>query len=300
MLNRSNSLNIQIHKNKDVLLSNLNKFKKIHIKRDVTSGLKLPNIKKIKSCIQNTDLPSLNNNIETTNSSHNVKSISSRKFIPLLKSSIKKLDAQTDKTNRVLPRKLKIKKIFNLKHSSSIESLISENIPSVSSFHKKIMEQNERSCQRRLKEEYIKYKNGIRDKEQISEMLNDRRSTKKLKTGIYGPENNIVSIIRSRMERLKLDNEYRGVKEEVKELIKDEILDAQVKLKMKPINLIRKKEEKKPLFKTKLDRYRYLEKMNLLSEINQTAVTPMVVNDGNMMIQLINDAFRYFKMDINI
>ena len=40
--------------------------------------------------------------------------------------------------------------------------------------------------------------------------------------------------------------------------------------------------------------------MNLLSEINQTAVTPMVVKDGNMMIQLINDAFRYFKMDINI
>ena len=137
MLNRSNSLNIQIHKNKDVLLSNLNKFKKIHIKSDVTSGVKLPNIKKIKSCIQNTDLPSLNNNIETTNSSHNVKSISSRKFIPLFKSSIKKLCPQTDKTNRVLPRKLKIKKIFNLKHSSSIESLISENIPSVSSFHKK-------------------------------------------------------------------------------------------------------------------------------------------------------------------
>ena len=98
------------------------------------------------------------------------------------------------------------------------------------------------------------------------------------------------------MERLKLDNEYRGVDEDLKELIKDEIMDAQVKLKMKPINLIRKKEERNPLFLKKLEKYGYLSKMNLIREINQVSITPLLVKDGNLMIRLINDAFDNFKL----
>ena len=40
------------------------------------------------------------------------------------------------------------------------------------------------------------------------------------------------------MERLKYDNIYKGVDKDLKELIKDEIMDAQVKLKRKPEALV--------------------------------------------------------------
>ena len=33
-----------------------------------------------------------------------------------------------------------------------------------------------------------------------------------------------------------------------------------------------------------------------MREINQNAVVPIMVNDGNMMIKLINEAFGIFKM----
>ena len=71
-------------------------------------------------------------------------------------------------------------------------------------------------------------------KEKVNEMVFGKRSNKKLNTGIYGPSNNIVSVIMARIMRLKLDNDYKGVDEDLKELIKDEIIEAQVKLKMKP------------------------------------------------------------------
>ena len=125
--------------------------------------------------------------------------------------------------------------------------------------------------------------------------MNDKN--KKIKTGIYGPNDNIVSVIRAKMERLKYDNEYRGVDPELKELIKDEIMDAQVKLKRKPDELNKKKFQIRPLYLRKLDQYRYLSKMNNVREINQMSNTPVIVKDGQVMLKLINDAFDNFKIN---
>ena len=44
----------------------------------------------------------------------------------------------------------------------------------------------------------------------------------------------------------------------LKELIKDEIIDAQVKLKMKPTMISLKKGKIRPLYIKKLDRYKYI------------------------------------------
>ena len=99
------------------------------------------------------------------------------------------------------------------------------------------------------------------------------------------------------MERLKYDNEYKGIDSEIKEMIKDEIMDAQVKLKRKPEDLFKKKFEIKSLCSKKIDQYRYLTRMNSLREINQITTTPIIVKDGQFMLKLINDAFEYFKLN---
>ena len=43
------------------------------------------------------------------------------------------------------------------------------------------------------------------------------------------------------MEILKYDNEYKEIDSEIKELIKDEIMDSQVKLKRRQEDLFKKK-----------------------------------------------------------
>lgn len=303
MLRRSNTLEAQIKDKQDILLSKINQVKTSKVKKDENSKIRLPKIKNIKYFIQQTELTSLNNNNETTISSNHLKSnFSNRIYIPVLKNEIKKVGVQTEKTNKILPLKKKLKSLNNLglKKSPSANILIPKHIPSVAEFHKKIMEENQLSCSKRLKEELKNYKNNAREKERINEMVFGKRSNKKVNTGIYGPSNNIVSVIMARIQRLKLDNDYRGVDEDLKELIKDEILDAQVKLKRKPFSLGKKKDEKNPLFQTKLDKYRYLTKMNLIREINQNAATPLIVKDGNMMIKLINEAFDNFKIKYKV
>lgn len=304
MLSRNKYVNQQLNNKKPTLLSRIYKIHTIHIKEPENSSFKLPILKNIKHFMKSSELTSLNNNNETTISSNQLKSnISNKIYIPVLKNESKKVGVQTEQTNnKILPLKIKIKSLhnFNLKKSSSANILIPKNIPSVAEFHKKIMEENQLSCSKRLKEEIKNYKNKVRDKEKVNEMVFGKRTDKKLNTGIYGPSNNIVSVIMARIMRLKLDNDYRGVDEDLKELIKDEIIEAQVKLKMKPFSLNKKKDNTNPLFQTKLDKYRYLTKMNLIREINQNAATPLIVKDGNMMIKLINEAFDNFKIKYKV
>ena len=296
ILNRSNSLNALINKNQDLIFSKINKIKKIHIIKKEEENAKLPNINNDKILIYKNELTSLNNNNETTNSSNNRKNnIGNKIFIPVLKSSNRKIGIQTN-SKTTSTRKIKIKNfklMSHIKKSASTEVIIPLSVPNISDFHNKLMEQNRISCKKRLKEDYLNIKNN--NNEKIEKILYPNRGNIKAKTGIYGPTDNIVSVIRARVERLKLDNEYRGVDEELKELIKDEIMDAQVRLKIKPVELFKKKGDKKPLYLKKLDRYRYLSKTNLIREINQVSETPLLVKDGNLMIKLINDAFDNFK-----
>ena len=292
MLKRCNSLNNQIIKKMDNLISIIYKSSKNLINKQENSAMKLPKI------TQKDEFNSLINNIETTNSSYKIQNhIGNHIFIPISETSKKTISFQSEKNNKIFPLKIKRNKLFplNFKRFSSEETIIPKKIQSISTFHKRLMEQNYLSCKRRLKEDYIKIKKSQRNKEEVKEMVFGNSASNKLNTGIFGPSNNIVSVIRRGIERLRLENEYKGVDEDIKELIKDEIIDAQVKLKRKPVSLTIKKREITPLYKKKMDKYRYLTKMNLMQEINQNSTTPIIVDDGHMMIKLINKAFDNYK-----
>ena len=93
------------------------------------------------------------------------------------------------------------------------------------------------------------------------------------------------------MERLKYDNIYKGVEEDIKELIKDEIMDAQVRLKRKPENLVFNKKLQKPFYIQKMEKYKYITSMNKIRELNQVANISVIEHDGNIMKRLANDAY---------
>ena len=184
------------------------------------------------------------------------------------------------------------------KSSSAIFSEDSNNLFSkykvfnIFNFHKNLMLKNKLTYDKSIKEKFsqmIKEENKKNDS-YINSLFEDKNK-KNIKTGIFGPSNNIVSVIRAKMERLKYDNIYKGVNEEIKELIKDEIMDAQVKLKREPQNLIVNKNGIRPLYIKKMDQYRYLSSMNKIRELNQLSNTPVLEKDKNIMLRLFNDAF---------
>ena len=288
---------------KNLLLSNINSKNKINnsqtIKkekisynlntRNGSSTPKLPTIKKFFSEISKTPIKDQN---ETNNTSN---SIQKKKFNKIPDSFFNSLNNKD--YNSLIHIKLKKLDFSSMIKSPSAKSIIPKKMPNIREFHNKIMSSNKLSYEKTLNEEYQKYEQQT-NKLDIEEMLlemNDKN--KKIKTGIYGPNDNIVSVIRAKMERLKYDNEYRGVEPELKELIKDEIMDAQVKLRRKPDELNKKKFQIRPLYLRKLDQYRYLSKMNNVREINQMSNTPVIVKDGQVMLKLINDAFDNFKIN---
>ncbi len=283
MLDKEKSLSNPIIKNNNPIIKTDKFFHNI-IRYD-SSTPKLPTIKKMFPEISKTPI---NDKNETTSTSKIIKNKLNHKI--LFSPKVKDYNSF---------RNLKIKKLnfSRLFKSSSAESIIPKKMPNIRAFHQNIMSNNKISCDKAMNEEYLKYENQYKNNYDLDEMLlasNDKN--RKIKTGIYGPNDNIVSVIRAKMERLKYDNEYRGVEPELKELIKDEIMDAQVKLKRKPEELNRKKFQIRPLYLRKLDQYRYLSKMNIIREINQMSNTPVIVKDGQVMLKLINDAFNNFKI----
>ena len=199
----------------------------------------------------------------------------------------------------ILPKEQIENNEVNLKKSSSAifpentDKLFSKyKISNILSFHKNLMLENQILFNKRMKERKSNIINEEKNnKDSYINSISHDKSKKGIKTGIFGPSNNIVSVIRAKMERLKYDNMYKGVNEEIKELIKDEIMDAQVKLGRKPENLIIIKEGVKPLYIKKMDKYRYLSSMNKIREINQRAIIPVLEKDQNIMLKLFNDAF---------
>ena len=157
-------------------------------------------------------------------------------------------------------------------------------------FHRQLMSNNLEKIN-----SYIE--NGLNEEEnkedEYLKNIGEDPSKKPPKTGIFGPRNNIINIIRAEMERLKYDNIYKGVDNDLKELIKDEIMDAQVKLKRKPENLVFNKKLEKALYLSKMEKYKYIESMNKIRQINQIANTSVIEEDGNIMKRLANDAYDY-------
>ena len=152
-------------------------------------------------------------------------------------------------------------------------------------FHRKLMAYNSRRINYNIKNEMKT------PEDSYIKSLDENPSKKLPKTGIFGPRNNILNIIRAEMERLKYDNLYKNVKVDIKELIKDEIMDAQVKLKRKPVELKYNKKLERPLYLQKMDKYRYISSINKIRQLNQMASISVLEQDGNIMKKLSNDAY---------
>ena len=188
---------------------------------------------------------------------------------------------------------ISLKKSSSAIFSGNTNKLLSKyKIKNILNFHKDLMENNKISYDKSLRSNYLQMKKeeNIKNDNYIKSIL-EEKNKRKIKTGIFGPSNNIVSIIRAKMERLKYDNIYKGVEEDIKELIKDEIMDAQVKLKREPQNLIVNKNGIIPYYIKKMDQYRYLSKMNKIIELNQRSSIPVLEQDKNIMLRLFNDSF---------
>ena len=252
---------------------------------------KLPSIKKFLPDINKTPL---NDKTETNNTSK----IFQKKNNSRISRSLFNSPKRTINYNSF--RKINTKRIIisKLKKSLSVEEIGPRKVDNIGNFHQHLMSRNKIACEKALNEEYKKYEDQYKNQKEIMEILQGNNGEgKKMKTGIYGPNDNIVSVIRAKMERLKYDNEYRGVDPDIKEMLKDEIMDAQVRLKRKPEELSKKKFKIRPLYLRKLDQYRYLSKMNIIREINQLSSTPVIIQDGQAMLKLINDAFDNFRIN---
>ena len=152
-------------------------------------------------------------------------------------------------------------------------------------FHKKLMEHNNEKINNNIINEMKE------PEDSYIKNIDEDPSKKPKKMGIFGSRNNMLNIIRYEMERLKYDNLYKDVKVDIKELIKDEIMDAQVKLKRKPVALKYNKKLERPLYLKKMDRYRYISSMNKIRQLNQIANISVIEEDGNIMKKLANDAY---------
>lgn len=276
MLTNFITINTPKIKRNDVQMIKLSKTNKNNIFKVQNSTPKLPSIKKFLPEENKTLLMKIKK--EKNNNSSN-----------LLFSTPKKI------MKNYSYRNIRIKKINSIMPIYSTSSEIIK-IPNIRLFHSKIMSENRLSCEQTNNKENLKF-DEQKQGNYISSILSGGGEKNNIKTGIYGPNNNIVSVIRAKMERLKYDNEYKGIDSEIKEMIKDEIMDAQVKLKRKPEDLFKEKIQMKSLCSKKIDQYKYLTRMNSLREINQVTTTPIVVKDGQVMLKLIKDAFDYFKVN---
>ena len=282
--------NPTIKLNKHPLIK-LEKINKNH--NSIQLEISTPKLPKINQFFPEISKSPINQNHSNFRNSAIQSSEDTKTFKSLFNSAEKSKDISSFRNIKIKQYKKLISMPILIKSPSEL-SMIPKKIPNIRDFHHKIMDNNRLSYGKIINAEYSKFESD--NNYDIDEMLigfNDKN--KKIKTGIYGPNDNIVSVIRAKMERLKYDNEYRGVDPELKELIKDEILDAQVKLKRKPDELNKKKFTVRPLYLRKLDQYRYLSKMNKIREINQMSSTPVIVKDGQVMLKLIDDAFNNFN-----
>ena len=245
-------------------------------------------------------LPSINFNINSDNSTNQNSFKNYGKFpISLQKNkfgdSLEKLFFNRQKKLRNLfknffDEKDKNNNTLQLSRSNStiilLKNLKKYRIRNDLNFHKNLMSFNKD----KLNKSYQESKKTIIEEDNYIQNIG-KEPEKKKKMGIFGSRNNIINIIRAEMERLKYDNIYKGVDADLKEMIIDEIMDAQLKLKRKPENLVFNKKLERPLYLKKIDKYKYISSMNRIRVLNQIANVSVVEEDGNIMKRLSNDAY---------
>ena len=284
----SNNLSLIENKYKTPKLSINNSSSNLLKENYKINELKLPSIKCFFSSSNSTN----------QNSNYEIKQISLKKN-NINNSFLKKINRQNLKLKNLFGNRFKnisIDKEKNdinksLKQSNSTTSILIKNFKKYKikkdlNFHRDLMAINNEKLNNYINEQNNKITEDI-----YLKSIAEDPSKKQPKTGIFGPRNNIINIIRAEMERLKYDNIYKGVEEDIKELIKDEIMDAQVRLKRKPENLVFNKKLQKPFYIQKMEKYKYISSMNKIRELNQVANISVIEHDGNIMKRLANDAY---------
>jgi hypothetical protein len=284
----SNNLSLVENKYKTPKLSINNSSSNLLKENYKINELKLPSIKCLFSSSNSTN----------QNSNYEIKQISLKKN-GVGDSFFEKINRQNLKLKNLFGNRFKNISIYkekndinkSLKQSNSTTSILIKNFKKYKikkdlNFHRDLMAINNEKLNN-----YINEQNNKITEDSYLKSIAEDPSKKQPKTGIFGPRNNIINIIRAEMERLKYDNIYKGVEEDIKELIKDEIMDAQVKLKRKPENLVFNKKLQKPFYIQKMEKYKYISSMNKIRELNQVANISVIEHDGNIMKRLANDAY---------
>ena len=166
-----------------------------------------------------------------------------------------------------------------------------EKITSPIHFHRRLMSKNIDSYNLSKLNDYIKYSD--KENKKIQEKLNE-----KITTGIYGPNNNLLSIILARMERLKINHEFKEMVSDpdIQKILQDEFMLAQVRLKRKPKKIvIGKNNEIKSLCMQKLEKYNYLSSQNKIMYVNPIGNLPKMIEDNEIMYKYYDDAYNIFK-----
>lgn len=166
-----------------------------------------------------------------------------------------------------------------------------EKITSPIHFHRRLMSKNIDSYNLSKLNDYLKYSD--RENKKIQEKLNE-----KITTGIYGPNNNLLSIILARMERLKINHEFKEMVSDpdIQKILQDEFMLAQVRLKRKPKKIvIGKNNEIKSLCMQKLEKYNYLSSQNKIMYVNPIGNLPKMIEDNEIMYKYYDDAYNIFK-----
>ena len=284
----SNNLSLIENKYKTPKLSINNSSSNLLKENYKINELKLPSIKCLFSSSNSTN----------QNSNYEIKQISLKKN-SINNSFFEKINGQNLKLKKLFGNRFKNISIYkekndinkSLKQSNSTTSILIKNFKKYKikkdlNFHRDLMAINNEKLNNYINEQNNKITEDI-----YLKSIAEDPSKKQPKTGIFGPRNNIINIIRAEMERLKYDNIYKGVEEDIKELIKDEIMDAQVRLKRKPENLVFNKKLQKPFYIQKMEKYKYISSMNKIRELNQVANISVIEHDGNIMKRLANDAY---------
>ena len=281
----TNLTNIENNKKTSKLSIN-NSYIKLFRENNKNPEFKLPSIKCFHSS-NNTTNQNSNNEIKLISLKKKIFNNSFLKRINLDESNIKKSFENRFKNFSFNIDKNSIKESLKMNDSSSmiLKNLKKYKIKSDLHFHRKLMAIN-----------IVKINNSLIDnnKEKEDEYLKnlfEDPSKKPPKKTIFGPRNNIINILREEMERLKYDNLYKNVQEDLKKLIKDEIMDAQIKLKRKPENIIFNKKLEMPNYIKKMEKYKYISSINKIRELNQISNTPVIEEDGNIMKILAKDAY---------
>ena len=93
-----------------------------------------------------------------------------------------------------------------------------------------------------------------------------------------------------------MNDDYIKAKPELRELVKDELMIAKVKLKIKPKKImIDGFNQIKPLYMEKTEKFKYLSQKNKMVLLNRNANVPSVVEDDQIMYNLFDDAYKIFK-----